>query len=210
LSYLAITDHSQSLTVAHGLNEDRLLRQVDEIDALNETLAGFTILRGIEVDILDHGRLDLPDRVLERLDLVVGSVHSGFNLSREAQTERILRAMDNRFFTILAHPTGRRLPTRGPYPVDLERIIDHARQRGCFLECNANPRRLDLDDIHCRKAKEAGVLISIATDSHRAAGFRNLEFGLMQARRGWLAKEDVLNTRRIEDLRPLLRRTMRA
>lgn len=210
LCYLAITDHSQSLTVANGLNEDRLLRQIDQIDALNDTLDGFTVLRGIEVDILEDGRLDLPDRVLGRLDLVVASVHSKFNLSRDAQTERILRAMDNRHFSILAHPTGRRLPDRPSYAVDLERVIEHARSRPCFLECNSNPRRLDLDDIHCRMAKDAGVLISLATDSHRTAGFANLQFGISQARRGWLTQGDVLNSRPLGELRARLRPTMRA
>jgi DNA polymerase (family 10) len=151
--YLAITDHSRRLTMAKGLDPKRLLEQLEEIDRLNATLSGITLLKGIEVDILEDGSLDLPDEDLCRLDLVVGAVHSHFRLSRQKQTERILRAMDHPYFTILAHPSGRLIDERAPYDVDMARIIRHARERGCFLEVNAHPVRLDLTDIDCLIAK---------------------------------------------------------
>ncbi|MEJ2452519.1 MAG: PHP domain-containing protein, partial [Gammaproteobacteria bacterium] len=206
--YLAITEHSQHLTVAHGLNEQRLLRQIDEIDQLNEELQDITLLKGIEIDILEDGQLDLQNRVLEKLDLVVGAVHSKFHLSRSKQTERILHAMDHPHFSILAHPTGRLLETRDAYDVDMQRIIRHARQRGCYLELNAQPDRLDLLETYCHMAKDEGVLISIDSDAHSTNDFRNLEYGIGQARRGWLEKEDVLNTRPLAQLRKLLKKTM--
>jgi len=205
--YIAITEHSRRLAMAHGLDARRLQRQIDEIDRLNDRSADITILRGIEVDILEDGALDLPDDILARLDLVVGAVHSRFNLSREKQTERILRGIDHPYFTILAHPTGRLIDERAPYDVDMPRIIRAAHKRGCFLELNAHPERLDLSDIHCRMAKEAGVLISIASDAHRASDFDNLAIGVDQARRGWLEKADVLNARPLPALRKLLKAT---
>ena len=208
LDYLAITDHSQHLTVARGLDEDRLLRQIEEIDRLNETLHGITLLKGIEVDILEDGRLDLPDRVLARLDLVVGAVHDHFGLSAKKQTARILRAMEHKYFSILAHPSGRLLLRREAYAVDMPRVIEAARERGCFLELNAQPLRLDLNDTHCRLARERGVLLSIDSDSHGPDGFANLDYGINQARRGWLEKADVLNTLRLGALRKRLRQTM--
>ncbi|GAO35092.1 DNA polymerase III [Sulfuricella sp. T08] len=205
--YLAITEHSRRLTVAHGLDPLRLARQCDEIDALNEQLTGITLLKGIEVDILEDGSLDLPDNVLARLDLVVGAVHSKFGLSRARQTERILRAMEHPF-TLLAHPTGRLIEKREPYDVDILRIIRQAKKRGCFLELNAHPERLDLLDTYCQMAKEEGVLISINSDAHSTFDFANLRFGVGQARRGWLGKQDVLNTRPLAELRTLIKRTM--
>ncbi len=208
LEYLAITEHSRRLTVAHGLDSLQLARQCDEIDRLNAQLDGITLLKGIEVDILEDGSLDLPDAVLARLDLVVGAVHSRFDLSRAKQTERILRAMDHPHFTLLAHPSGRLIEQREPYDVDMLRIIRHARQRGCFLELNAHPERLDLLDSHCQSAKEEGVLVSINSDAHSTFDFANLRYGVGQARRGWLEKTDVLNTRSLAALRKLLKRTM--
>lgn len=204
--YLAITDHSRHLTVAHGLEPEQLLKQVDEINKLNSTLRGITLLKGIEVDILEDGSLDLPDKVLEKLDLVVGAVHNKFNLSRKKQTDRIQRAMDNRYFSILAHPSGRLQFEREPYDVDMEKIIHHARERGCFIELNSQPLRLDLTDIYCQLARDEGVLIAINSDSHSENGFDNLRFGIDQARRGWLEKKDVLNTRPLKALRRLLER----
>ena len=208
LEYLAITEHSRRLTVAHGLDPLQLARQCDEIDRLNEQLGGITLLKGIEVDILEDGSLDLPDSVLARLDLVVGAVHSGFDLSRAKQTKRILRAMDHPHFTLLAHPSGRLIERRAPYDVDMLHIIRHAKQRGCFLELNAHPERLDLLDSHCQTAKEEGVLVSINSDAHSTFDFNNLRYGVGQARRGWLEKTDVLNTRPLAELWPLLKRTM--
>ena len=208
LEYLAITEHSRRLTVAHGLDPQQLARQCDEIDRLNTQLDGITLLKGIEVDILEDGSLDLPDSVLERLDLVVGAVHSRFELSRAKQTERILCAMDHPHFTLLAHPSGRLIEQRPPYDVDMLRIIRHAKQRGCYLELNAHPERLDLLDTQCQSAKEEGVLVSINSDAHSTFDFSNLKFGVGQARRGWLEKSDVLNTRSLGALRKLLKRTM--
>ncbi len=208
LEYLAITEHSQRLTVAKGFNAKRLRAQMEEIDRLNEELHGITLLKGIEVDILEDGRLDLPNDVLAELDLVVASVHSRFNLSRADQTSRILRAMEHPHFTILAHPSGRLLGERAAYEVDIPRIIRQTRERGCFLELNSQPERLDLVDTYCRMAKEEGVLISIDSDAHSVLDIRNLRWGIGQARRGWLEKKDVLNTRSLAKLRPLLRRTM--
>lgn len=206
--YLAITEHSRRIAMAHGLDPRRLMQQVEAIDRFNAGKPGITVLKGIEVDILDDGKLDLPDEVLGHLDLVVAAIHSRFNLSREQQTERILRAMERPHFSILAHPTGRLIAEREPYDVDMPRIIRAAKERGCFIELNAHPDRLDLIDRHCRLAKEAGVLVSIATDAHRTTELANMRFGVGQARRGWLEKDDVLNTRTLATLRPLLARTM--
>ena len=208
LEYLAITEHSRHLTVAHGLDEQRLLKQIDEIDKLNAELRGITLLKGIELDILEDGQLDLPDSVLARLDLVVGAVHSKFHLSRAKQTERILRAMDHPHFSLLAHPSGRLLETRDAYDVDMARIIRHARERGCYLELNAQPDRLDLLDTHCRMARDEGVLISVDSDAHSVNDFNNLQYGIGQARRGWLEKADILNTRSLAQVRKLLKKTM--
>jgi DNA polymerase (family 10) len=207
LEYIAITEHSRRLTVAHGLNPDDLVRQIDEIEGINAELRGITLLKGIEVDILEDGKLDLPDWVLGRLDVVVGAVHSKFDLPRAKQTERILRAMERPHFSILAHPTGRLIDQREPYDVDMPRIIRQAKARGCFLELNAHPERLDLLDTQCQMAREEGVLVSINSDAHSVQDFDNLRFAVGQARRGWLEKPDVLNTRPLAELRPLLRRT---
>ena len=173
LKYIAITEHSQSLRMAHGLDSERLLKQMDEIDALNERLDGIKVLKGIEVEILEDGSLDLPDNVLGHLDLVIGAVHSQFHLTRARQTTRVLRAMEHPHFSILAHPTGRLLEKREPYDVDMLRVIRQARKRGCFLELNAQPQRLDLLDTYCRMAKEEGVLISINSDAHSVMDFVN-------------------------------------
>jgi DNA polymerase (family 10) len=207
LEYLAITEHSKRLTVARGLDSKRLLAQVEAIDEFNTGDHAVTLLKGVEVDILEDGGLDLPDPVLEKLDLVIGAVHSRFELSRARQTRRILRAMDNPFFTLLAHPSGRLIERRAPYDVDMPRIIRHARERGCYLELNANPERLDLLDTHCQLAREEGVLVSINSDAHSALDFDNLRYGVGQARRGWLEKRDVLNTRKLPALRKLLAAT---
>lgn len=206
--YLAITEHSSRLTIARGLDSVQLAKQIDEIDRLNEQLEGITLLKGIEVDILEDGNLDLPDWILGKLDLVVGAVHSHFGLSRARQTERILKAMDHPHFTLLAHPSGRLIAKREPYDVDMMRIIRKAKERGCYLELNATPDRLDLLDTYCQAAKEEGVLICIDSDAHSVLDFDNLRFGIGQARRGWLEKQDVLNTRPLKELRPLLKRTM--
>ncbi|MEZ5831793.1 MAG: DNA polymerase/3'-5' exonuclease PolX [Dongiaceae bacterium] len=208
MRYLAITDHSQRLTVAHGLDSRRLLRQGAKIDALNAKLKDFRILKGIEVDILEDGRLDLPDETLGHLDLVVGAIHSHFNLPAAKQTARLLRALDQEYFTILAHPSGRLLGERESYPFDVERVIEAARQRGCYLELNCQPQRLDLTDIYCKAARQAGVLISIDSDAHDTSELDYLAYGIGEARRGWLGPKDVLNCRPLPQLMALLKKTM--
>lgn len=208
LSYLAVTDHSPRVGITHGLDAGRLARQADAIDEVNESLQGITLLKGVEVDILEDGRLDLPDSVLRRLDLVVGAVHQHFDLPQERQTERLLRAMDHPHFSILAHPSGRLLEERPPCRFDLERVLRHARERGCFMELNAQPSRLDLDDHGCRMARDAGVLVSIASDAHGVLELGDLQWGVGQARRGWLEPRHVLNARPLKELRRLLAATM--
>lgn len=208
LEYLAVTEHSRRLAMTHGLDARRLGRQMDEIDRLNEELKDIVLLKGIEVDILEDGSLDLPDSVLGKLDLVVGALHSQLTLPAAKQTARILRAIDHRHFSILAHPSGRLLGSREASGFDVARVIRAAKQRGCFLELNTQPERLDLVDIHCQAARAEGVLISVASDAHGVGDFANLAFGIGQARRGWLEKADVLNSRPLGKLRPLLARTM--
>ena len=208
LRYLAITEHSKRLAMARGVDAGRLARQIDRIDQLNESLEGIVLLKGVEVDILEDGSLDLPDAVLQRLDLVVGAIHHRFDLPRERQTERLLRAMQHPHFSILAHPGGRLIDERPPCDIDLARVIRGARERGCFLELNSQPARLDLTDLACRMARDEGVLVSVASDAHNQLEFANLAFGVGQARRGWLRPGDVLNTRSLAQLRPLLAATM--
>jgi len=208
LSYIAVTEHSRRLTVARGLDPQRLMKQIDEIDRLNGELSGITVLKGIEVDILEDGSLDLPDSALKNLDLVVGAVHSAFDLPRRKQTARILRALDSRCFTILAHPAARLLGAREAIDVDMLAIVRAAKKRGRYLELNAQPDRLDLDDVHARMAREEGVLVAVDSDAHSTYDFAHLKFGVGQARRGWLEAKDVLNTRSLKELRPLLARTM--
>jgi DNA polymerase (family X) len=205
-AYMALTDHSQHTTIAHGLDAGRLSRQIDEIDRLNDELDGFTVLKGSEVDILADGRLDLPDKILSRLDLVVAAVHQKFDLPRKAQTERIVHAMDNLHVSIIAHPTGRLIGERDPYDVDMEAVIAAAGARGCHLELNADPDRLDLNDINVHAAKVAGVKVAISTDAHSTGGLANMRFGVDQARRGWLEAADVINALPIARLRKLLKR----
>ncbi|MFP4373599.1 MAG: DNA polymerase/3'-5' exonuclease PolX [Spirochaetaceae bacterium] len=204
--YLAVSDHSKSLTVAHGLDEDRLARQMDDIAELNERFDGFRLLRSIEVDILDDGRLDLSDEILARLDFVICSIHSGLNKTEEKQTERIIRAMDNPHCSIIGHPTGRLLGSRDAYPVNMRRLLEAAAERGVSLEINAQPERLDLRDEDAHAARELGIKLSIATDAHAPANLAFMRYGVDQARRGGLGAADVLNTRPWPELGPLLKR----
>jgi DNA polymerase (family 10) len=185
----------------------RLARQIKAIDRLNETLDGrIRILKGIEVDILDDGSLDLPEAILRELDLRVCSIHYKFDLPEKQQTERVLRTMDNPLFNIFAHPSGRLLGSRDPYAVDLERIMTAALERGCFLEVNAQPSRLDLTDTACKMARSMGVKVVISTDAHASGNLGYIRFGVAQARRGWLTPDDVVNTRRLDELQRLLKR----
>jgi len=204
--YIALTDHSRRVAMAHGLDPARLSKQAREIDRVNRRLHGLTILKGIEVDILKDGQLDLPDSSLAKLDVVVASVHSYFDLPREAQTERVVRAMRNRHVSIIGHPTGRLIGEREPYDIDMERVITAAHDLGCHLEVNAQPDRLDLNDHYIHAAKEAGVTLAISTDAHSVDAFECIRFGVDQARRGWLSADDVINTRPLAELRKILQR----
>jgi DNA polymerase (family 10) len=204
--YLAITNHSKRVSMAHGHDAQNLAKEMAEIDRLNAGLKGITLLKAIELDILEDGSLDLPDEILKELDLTVCAVHYHFNLPREKQTERIIRAMDNPHFNILAHPTGRLIFKRDPYDVDLERLMHAAKERGCYLELDSQPDRLDLADIYCKLAKDLGVKVAISTDAHSTGDLGLLRFGIGQARRGWLEAGDVLNTRPWPELQKLLRR----
>jgi DNA polymerase (family 10) len=204
--YLAITDHTRHLRIANGLDGRQLSRQMRAIDRLNAKPGKLTILKSAEVDILEDGSLDLPDGVLRELDLVVGAIHDHFDLAPQRQTDRILRAMDHRFFHVLAHPTGRLLGERDGYAIDVERVMQAAAARGCFLEVNSQPKRRDLADRYCKMAKEAGVKVAISTDAHSAAQLAHLRLGIAQARRGWLGPDDVINTRSVAALRALLKR----
>ena len=197
-AYIAITDHSQRMRVANGLSPERLRDQLAQIDDLNEDFDDITILKSCEVDVLEDGTLDLPDDVLEELDLVVVSVHSKFDLSRDAQTERIVRALEHPAVTVLAHPTGRVVNRRDPYDVDVERVVAAAIDSDVWLEINASPQRLDLKDEHIRLAKGMGARFVVSTDAHRTSELANMRYGVDQARRAWLTSEDVINTRSIE------------
>jgi DNA polymerase (family 10) len=204
--YIAVTEHSKHVTVARGLKAREVIKRSEEIDRLNEKLRGITILKSIELDILDDGSLDLPDDVLRQLDLVVCSVHYKFNLTRDKQTERVIRAMDNPYFSIFSHPTGRLINERRPYELDMEKVMQAAKERGCFMELNAHPDRLDLNDMDCKMAKDIGVKIAISTDAHSTNDLDFMRFGIGQARRGWLEPEDVLNARNWSNLKKLLKR----
>lgn len=206
-SYIAISDHSKSLRVANGLDEKRILAQIKEIDDLNQRISNFTILKGAEVDILEDGTLDFPDEILAKLDIVIGSVHSKFNLSKNTQTNRVIKAIQNHYLTILGHPTGRLLNQRNPIQIDMEAIIDMAKKYHKILEINANPYRLDLNDLNIKLAKEKGLLMAINSDSHSISNFDLLKYGIYTARRGWIEKTSVINTRNIDDLKKIIRET---
>ena len=204
--YMALTDHSRRQAMSHGLDPAKIARQCREVDKLNAKLKGFTILKGIEVDILKDGKLDLPDTALAELDVVIASVHSFFDLSSDEQTARILRAMQNPCVSIIGHPTGRLIGEREPYAVDMDRITSAARNLNCCLEINAEPDRLDLNDLHAHMAKSKDVKIAISTDAHSVNAFAYMRYGVDQARRAWLTAADVINTRPLTELRKLLKR----
>jgi DNA polymerase (family 10) len=204
--YIAITDHTKRLSVTGGLDVKALHRQMKEIEKVGDSIEKFTILKASEVDIMEDGSLDLPDSVLRDLDLTVCSVHYEFRLSREKQTQRIIKAMDNPYFNIFAHPSGRLINEREPYQVDMEKIMKAAKNRGCFMELNAHPDRLDLDDVNCRMAKDMGLKVVLSTDAHSVDGLDFMRFGVGQARRGWLEADDVVNTRPLKQLKEELKR----
>lgn len=205
--YLAITDHSQSLRVAGGLSVEDVRQQWEEIDRLNEELENITILKGTEMDILPDGRLDFPDELLAEMDLVIASVHSSFRQSEEMMTRRLVEAMENPYVHIIAHPTGRLLLRREGYKLNLEHILQTAKDTGTILEINANPNRLDLSDELVKKAKEEyGILFTINTDAHSVNGFDLVDYGIATARRGWLEAKDVINTYSLAELKQILQR----
>ncbi|MEX1077106.1 MAG: DNA polymerase/3'-5' exonuclease PolX [Pirellulales bacterium] len=211
LAYIAITDHGQRVTMAHGLDRRRLLEQWTAIDRLNDSLAAdgkppLVVLKGIEVDLLEKGGLDLPDDVLAEADWVVASLHYGQNQPREKITARLIEAIENPYVAVIGHPTGRLINRRPAYDVDLEAVIAAAARTGTFLEINANPWRLDLDDRHAAAAKAAGVKLVISTDAHSTRGFDVLRCGVLQARRAGLEAKDVVNTRTLAGLRQLMKR----
>lgn len=206
LRYIAITDHSQSLTVAGGLTEERLRQQLAEIEGLRSRLDGIHVLTGIEVDILQDGTLDLSDEVLGLLDVVVASVHSHFQQDRDVMTERIIKAMENPHVDILGHPTGRILGYRDPYDVDVDALLEAAVQTRTVLEINSSPERLDLADEHVFRGRTLGAKFAVNTDAHGAAGLEVLPFGILTARRGWLEEDDVINAWPLERLTAFLKK----
>ena len=201
LEYFAITDHSVSSTVANGLDRERLLEQIARVRELDAEVEGITILAGSEVDIRRYGELDYPDEVLEQLDIVVASVHSHFTLSEVEMTQRIVRAIENPFVNIIGHPTGRLLGRRSMYPLNLEEVIEAAAENKTVLEINGSLNRLDLDPEFVRMAKKAGVLLAVNTDAHDIGLLPRRQSGLNVARRGWLTKDEVINTYTLNELR---------
>ena len=208
LRYIAITDHSQALAMANGLNETRALEHARAVRELNgrPDLDGLTVLAGIECDIRSDGTLDLAHDCLAELDYVVASVHSAFNLDEQHMTDRLLRAIDCPYVDTIGHPTGRLILKREPYRFDVDRVFGAAASAGVAMEINSLVDRLDLDDIHARRARDLGVGIVIASDSHSPAALGGLRWGVGVARRAWLEPQDVLNTRTVDDFRSSLRR----
>jgi DNA polymerase (family 10) len=209
LEYIAITDHSKALAMANGLDEHRVLDHAARIRALDAGGRGIRVLAGVECDIKPDGTLDLADDCLAALDIVVASVHSAFNQDRQQMTDRVLRAIENPHVDILAHPTGRRLLKREPYPLDIEAVVDAAARHGVALEINCQIERLDLNDVHARVARDRGVRLVISSDGHSRHAFGRLAWGVLMARRGWLEPHDVLNTRPFAEFCAGLRRHRR-
>lgn len=199
-SYVAVTDHSQGLRVAGGLTITDLKQKKREIEKINKNLKAFRVLYGTEVDIESDGKLDYKDEILKEFDLVVAAIHSGFKQSKEQLTRRIIKACQNKYVHIIAHPTGRLWGTRDSYEIDFERILKVAKETNTSLEINAFPQRLDLNDLNCRRTKEAGVRLALGTDAHTSEQLENMKLGISVARRGWLTSGDVINTQPLEDL----------
>ncbi|MGI8402233.1 MAG: DNA polymerase/3'-5' exonuclease PolX [Gemmatimonadaceae bacterium] len=204
--YIGISDHSESAFYAGGLKRDKVAKQHDEIDRLNAAMQGFRILKGIEADILADGRLDYDSDFLDNFDYVIGSIHSRFSMDGDTMTKRVLAAMDDPHLTILAHPTGRLLLSREPYPIDIQAVLQKAAQVGVAVELNADPHRLDLDWRYCREAKELGVTIEIGPDAHSKAGLENVHFGIGLARKAWLEAGEILNAGSADDILAFARR----
>lgn len=204
--YLAITDHTKSLKITRGMDEKSLRKQMEKIDELNSNLKNFQILKSGEVDILQGGVLDLPNSILKELDFVICSVHSRFKLSAVEHTDRIIRAMDNPYFNILGHPTGRLINDRAENEINIEKILKTAKEKNCILELNSQPMRLDIKDIYCMMAKDLNVKIAISSDAHSIQELDYISFGINQARRGWLEADDVINTLSLINLKKIFKR----
>jgi DNA polymerase (family 10) len=204
--YIAITDHSKGLGVARGLNEERVIEEKKEVDSINKKLKGFKLLMGIEVDIRSDGSMDLPDEILSKMDIVVASIHSGFRQGKEQLTKRLVSAMKDPYVSVIAHPTGRLIGERDPYDIDIDNILNMAKETDTALEINAYPLRLDLNDIYTKKANDLGVKFAISTDTHVINQFDFMHYGVSIAKRGWLEKKDVLNTLDYDQLIKVLRR----
>ena len=204
-SYIAICDHSQSIKIAGGLSIERLKKQINLIRKLNKKFKGFRILAGTEVDIKSDGSLDYSDKILKELDIVVAAIHTGFKQSQEQLTKRIIKAMENKYVNVIAHPTGRLLGQREPYALDMEKVLQKAKETNTFMEINAFPDRLDLTDINCHRAKELGLNLAISTDAHMLEQLDYMYLGVTVARRGWLEKRDIVNTLPLEKLLKVLK-----
>jgi DNA polymerase (family 10) len=204
--YIGISDHSSNMAVTGGLTSRELSNKLDEIETYQEQFDNIIILKSAEVDILKNGDLDFPDDILKRLDYTICSVHTDMELSQEKQTERIIRAMDNKHFNILGHPTGRRLGERPPMKLNMEKLMDAAKERGCMMELNAQPARLDLNDTHCRLARDKEVMMIISTDTHGEDDMKKMSRGISQARRGWLSAHHIGNTLKWQKLKKLFQR----
>lgn len=204
--YICITDHTGKLAIANALDEKRILEQRKEIDKVNKKLSGIAILQGVEVNIKDDGALDMPDKVLKELGIVVASIHSGFKNPREKITKRMVMAMENENVDIIAHPTGRLITQREPYDIDLDAVFEAAKKTGTVMEINSYPERMDLKDVHVRAAVKAGVKLAISTDAHNAGQLHFIKLGIGTARRGWAEKNDVINTRSLKDMMKCLKK----
>ncbi|MFZ3072516.1 MAG: PHP domain-containing protein, partial [Thermodesulfobacteriota bacterium] len=208
--YVAVTDHSKAVGIARGMDDGRLLEQCERIDDLNEKLkkqgSSFRVLKGAEVDIKSDGALDYKDETLRRLDIAIGAVHSKFDMTRDGMTERLLKAISSGLIHVLAHPTGRLIGTREPYDVDMKKVMLAASRQRVAIELNAFPDRLDLNDSHCRLAKDIGVMVAISTDSHSIMNLDYMLYGVHTARRGWLGKKNVLNCMTLKKLMGFLKR----
>jgi DNA polymerase (family 10) len=198
--YVAITDHSKSLGVAGGLSDEDLMKHTEECRALGAKYSDIRVLAGTEVDIRQDGTLDYSDELLSKLDFVVASIHSGFKQDKETLTTRVIRAMQNPHVRVIGHPTGRLLGDRDPYELDLDAVMKEAARTRTCLEVNSNFHRLDLNDMHCRKAREMGVHVIINTDSHNYDDLLNLPYGVATAQRGWIERDRVLNAMPVEDM----------
>jgi DNA polymerase (family 10) len=205
-SYMAITNHSKLVRIANGMDEKRLLKHAEHVRKISRKYKNIKVLAGVEVDILRDGTLDLKDTALKELDIVIAAVHSNFSADRNSQTERLIRALDNRYVNILAHPSGRLITKRDPLDFDKRKVFSKASQNNVILEINTHGERVDLNDIDCMLAKELGAKFAVNTDSHQKRHMDGMKLGVSTARRAWLEKKDVVNTYTFDELRKVLKR----